>query len=220
MQWSVWDVFVARYAADGAVTWVRGAGAYAPDEFFQPGDITLDVGLVYAMPTDVVALANGTVVLRGGFEGYGSYVIRTGMTAEEQQTRVVAAMGPVFGAGEANETRILGTPDTEFTGNGTVYTVDGFLARLGTDGNLAWARTTPTTAYAAVNGGFVASQGTDIVGYDENGAVLGTRALYSGTFTPTRLAPLPDGSLLLTGTSGEATGRCARARRRGSTRSA
>ncbi|MCC6624595.1 MAG: fibronectin type III domain-containing protein [Deltaproteobacteria bacterium] len=156
------DIFVARYAADGGLAWVRYIG-----------------GAGQSVGGGVAVLADGTIVATGGgatgatFGGDGTgtsakgiYVAAYGPDGDILWSRVAGPGGATsaygrdivaladggfaisgsytvdtFGAGEANETP-LSNPG---------LTWGPFIARYSGDGTLAWVRGAPTGAASEAN---------------------------------------------------------------------
>ncbi|MEZ5966423.1 MAG: DUF2795 domain-containing protein [Planctomycetota bacterium] len=154
------DVFVARYAPDGTLAWVKRAGGgrsfdsgygivLRPDQAFMVvgafnGDATFGPGEANeTVLTSSRSIAPDLFLARYATDGSLDWVISAGAGAGLTSKIVglpdgaIVVLGDVFGSatlgpGQQGETRL--------TAAGGEFDQDVFVARFGADGSLAWAR--------------------------------------------------------------------------------
>ncbi len=180
------DIFVAKYAADGSLSWTRSAGGTGGDQGFGVG-----------------AYADGSVVISGYFSGTATFDL-----AEEPVTITSVGANDIFvakydSAGSLVWAKRAGGTGTDlaygaasFTGGGAVISgtftgtarfgagetnqtdlisagdMDAFVAQYNSNGTLAWAKR---------GGATVADEGLACAAFSDGGAV--TTGYYTGCAT-------------------------------------
>jgi|GEM_PF-2484412 len=145
------DVFIASYGEDGAVRWARTDGGTG---IAQPRSLAVDAagGIVVAgYATDSVSLAGTSWRTSGAMDGFVAAYTSEGLgawsrTVGGEGSDVIHAVsvdkfGTIYLAGEFEGSATVGSETMVSNGS-----TDMFVARLRSDGGVAWVRSWGTTA--------------------------------------------------------------------------